>query len=33
MKELASELGCNQTEARDLLGAALDKLRQRLTTD
>ena len=33
MKELASELGCNHTEARDLLGGALDKLRRRLQSD
>lgn len=32
MKELACELGCNHAEARDLLGGALDKLRQRLLT-
>jgi DNA-directed RNA polymerase sigma subunit (sigma70/sigma32) len=30
MKELASALGCNRTEARDVLGGALDKLRRRL---
>ncbi len=30
MKELASELGCNRTEAREVLGGALDKLRHRL---
>jgi DNA-directed RNA polymerase sigma subunit (sigma70/sigma32) len=30
MKELAHRLGCSRTEARDLLGGALDKLRQRL---
>jgi len=33
MKELASELGCNHAEARDVLGGALDKLRRRLLTD
>lgn len=30
MKELASELGCNRAEVRDVLGSALDKLRRRL---
>ena len=33
MKDLASELGCNHAEARDVLGGALDKLRRRLLTD
>ena len=32
MKDLARELGCNHAEARDVLGAALDKLRTRLTS-
>jgi DNA-directed RNA polymerase sigma subunit (sigma70/sigma32) len=32
MKDLASQLGCNHAEARDVLGGALDKLRQRLIT-
>ena len=32
MKDLASQLGCNHTEARAVLGGALDKLRQRLIT-
>jgi hypothetical protein len=32
MKDLALELGCNHAEARDVLGGALDKLRQRLLT-
>ncbi len=32
MKDLASELGCNHTEAREVLGGALDKLRRRLRT-
>jgi hypothetical protein len=32
MKNLALELGCNHTEAREVLGGALDKLRQRLIT-
>jgi hypothetical protein len=31
MKELAQQLHCSHAEARDLLGGALDKLRQRLT--
>jgi DNA-directed RNA polymerase sigma subunit (sigma70/sigma32) len=31
MKELAVELGCNHSEARDVLGGALDKLRRRLS--
>jgi hypothetical protein len=30
MKDLARELGCNHAEARDVLGAAIDKLRWRL---
>jgi hypothetical protein len=30
MKELAAVLSCSHAEARDLLGGALDKLRQRL---
>jgi hypothetical protein len=30
MKDLALELGCNHTEAREVLGAALDKMRRRL---
>jgi hypothetical protein len=30
MKELALELDCTHAEARELLGAALDKLRRRL---
>jgi len=30
MKELARQLECSHAEARDLLGGALDKLRQRL---
>jgi hypothetical protein len=30
MKALATELRCTHTEARDVLGSALDKLRQRL---
>ena len=30
MKELAAQLECSHAEARDLLGGALDKLRQRL---
>jgi hypothetical protein len=30
MKELAVQLGCTHAEARELLGCALDKLRQRL---
>jgi hypothetical protein len=30
MKDLAGELGCNRTEAREVLGGALDKLRRRL---
>jgi DNA-directed RNA polymerase sigma subunit (sigma70/sigma32) len=33
MKDLASELGCNHAEAREVLGGALDKLRRRLLTD
>jgi hypothetical protein len=33
MKNLASELGCNHAEARDVLGGALDKLRRRLRTE
>lgn len=33
MKELATELGCNHAEARDVLGGALDKLRRRLLTE
>jgi DNA-directed RNA polymerase sigma subunit (sigma70/sigma32) len=32
MKNLALELGCNHSEARAVLGGALDKLRQRLIT-
>jgi hypothetical protein len=32
MKDLASELGCNHAEAREVLGGALDKLRRRLRT-
>lgn len=32
MKDLAAELGCNHAEAREVLGGALDKLRQRLRT-
>ncbi len=32
MKNLAIEMGCNHTEARAVLGRALDKLRQRLIT-
>ncbi len=32
MKNLALELGCNHSEARAVLGCALDKLRQRLIT-
>ena len=32
MKDLARELGCSHAEARDVLGAALDKLRTRLTS-
>ncbi len=32
MKDLAVELGCNHSEARAVLGSALDKLRQRLLT-
>ncbi len=32
MKELAHELDCSHAEARDLIGAALDKLRHRLTS-
>jgi hypothetical protein len=32
MKDLASQLGCNHAEAREVLGGALDKLRQRLRT-
>jgi DNA-directed RNA polymerase sigma subunit (sigma70/sigma32) len=31
MKDLAGELGCCHSEARDVLGSALDKLRQRLS--
>ncbi|HXY93312.1 MAG TPA: hypothetical protein VEP49_12595 [Acidimicrobiia bacterium] len=31
MKDLARELECSHTEARDVLGGALEKLRQRLT--
>jgi DNA-directed RNA polymerase sigma subunit (sigma70/sigma32) len=31
MKELARELGCSHREARDVLAAALVKLRQRLS--
>jgi DNA-directed RNA polymerase sigma subunit (sigma70/sigma32) len=30
MKDLASTLGCNRAEARDVVGSALDKLRRRL---
>lgn len=30
MKDLASQLGCNHSEAREVLGGALDKLRRRL---
>ena len=30
MKELAQQLECSHSEARDLLGGALDKLRRRL---
>src|SRR6187551_2827156 len=33
MKDLASELDCNHAEAREVLGAALDKLRRRLLTE
>ena len=33
MKDLASELGCNHAEAREVLGGALDKLRRRLLTN
>jgi DNA-directed RNA polymerase sigma subunit (sigma70/sigma32) len=33
MKDLASELGCNHAEAREVLGGALDKLRRRLLTE
>ena len=33
MKDLASELGCNHAQAREVLGGALDKLRRRLLTD
>jgi DNA-directed RNA polymerase sigma subunit (sigma70/sigma32) len=33
MKDLATELGCNHAEAREVLGGALDKLRRRLLTD
>jgi len=32
IKKLAPELGCTRSEARDLLGAAIDKLRVRLTS-
>ncbi len=32
MKDLAHELGCSHAEARELLGGALDKLRQRLSS-
>jgi hypothetical protein len=32
MKELSQQLGCSHAEARELLGGALDKLRQRLIT-
>jgi hypothetical protein len=31
MKDLARELDCSHSEARDVLGGALDKLRRRLT--
>lgn len=31
MRELAAELGCTRTEAADVLGGAIDKLRVRLT--
>jgi DNA-directed RNA polymerase sigma subunit (sigma70/sigma32) len=31
MKDLARELGCTHADARDLLGAAIDKLRTRLS--
>jgi DNA-directed RNA polymerase specialized sigma24 family protein len=30
MKDLGDELGCSRSEARDVLGAAIDKLRTRL---
>ncbi len=33
MKDLAFELDCNHAEAREVLGAALDKLRRRLLTE
>ena len=33
MKDLALELDCNHAEAREVLGAALDKLRRRLLTE
>lgn len=32
MKELGPALGCTRTEARELLGAAIDKLRVQLMT-
>lgn len=32
MKDLAAELGCNHSEARAVIGSAIDKLRQRLLT-
>jgi hypothetical protein len=33
MKQLAVELGCTRTEAVEVLGGALDKLRRRLLTE
>ncbi len=33
MKDLAPRLGCTRSEARDLLGRAIDKMRIRLTAD
>jgi DNA-directed RNA polymerase sigma subunit (sigma70/sigma32) len=32
LKDLGPKLGCTRTEARDLLGAGIDKLRTRLTS-
>ena len=32
LKDLGPTLGCTRTEARDLLGAGIDKLRTRLTS-
>jgi hypothetical protein len=31
MKELGAKLGCSRSEARELLGSAIDKVRTRLT--